>query len=34
MAVIRVGEVPMTYELHGTGTPLMLVAGTGYAGAT
>lgn len=34
MPVIRVGELPMHYRLAGDGDPLVLVAGTGYAGAT
>lgn len=34
MAVIQVGDLPMSYEISGEGDPLVLVAGTGYAGAT
>jgi pimeloyl-ACP methyl ester carboxylesterase len=34
MAIITVGDLPMAYSLTGSGDPLMLVAGTGYAGAT
>ena len=31
---ITVGGLPMSYEVHGTGPVLMLVAGTGYPGST
>jgi pimeloyl-ACP methyl ester carboxylesterase len=34
MPVIRVGDLPMHYQVAGRGDPLVLVAGTGYAGAT
>jgi pimeloyl-ACP methyl ester carboxylesterase len=34
MAVIAIGGLPVAYELTGDGDPLVLVAGTGYAGAT
>ncbi len=34
MPVVAVGDLPMAYELRGSGDPLVLVAGTGYAGAT
>lgn len=34
MPVIRVGDLPMAYESRGAGDPLVLVAGTGYPGAT
>jgi pimeloyl-ACP methyl ester carboxylesterase len=34
MTKIDIGDVSMAYELSGEGTPLVLVAGTGYPGAT
>jgi pimeloyl-ACP methyl ester carboxylesterase len=34
MPVLQVGDLPMAYELTGSGDPLVLVAGTGYPGAT
>ena len=34
MPVIDVNGLPMGYELRGSGDPIVLVAGTGYAGAT
>jgi pimeloyl-ACP methyl ester carboxylesterase len=34
MPDIGVGELPMAYELTGSGDPLVLVAGTGYPGGT
>jgi len=34
MPVIDVNGLPMGYELTGSGDPVVLVAGTGYAGAT
>lgn len=34
MPTILLGELPMAYELAGAGDPLVLVAGTGYPGAT
>jgi pimeloyl-ACP methyl ester carboxylesterase len=34
MPETRVGDVSMAYELTGAGDPLVLVAGTGYPGAT
>lgn len=34
MPVIDVNGLPMAYELRGSGVPLVLVAGTGYPGAT
>jgi pimeloyl-ACP methyl ester carboxylesterase len=34
MPVIDVAGLPMAYELRGSGVPLVLVAGTGYPGAT
>ena len=34
MPTIDVAGLPMGYALHGSGTPIVLVAGTGYPGAT
>jgi pimeloyl-ACP methyl ester carboxylesterase len=34
MPVLDVGDQPIAYELRGAGDPLVLVAGTGYPGAT
>lgn len=34
MPTILLGELPMAYELAGAGDPIVLVAGTGYPGAT
>jgi len=34
MPVIDAGGLPIAFELRGTGTPIVLVAGTGYPGAT
>ena len=34
MPSIVVGDIPMAYALHGSGDPIVLVAGTGYPGAT
>ena len=34
MNTIALGDLEMSYELYGEGTPLLLVAGTGYPGAT
>ena len=34
MPIIDVEGLPISYELSGTGVPLVLVAGTGYPGAT
>jgi pimeloyl-ACP methyl ester carboxylesterase len=34
MPVVDVTRLPMAYQLRGSGVPLMLVAGTGYPGAT
>ena len=34
MPVIDVAGLPMAYQLRGSGVPLVLVAGTGYPGAT
>lgn len=34
MPLIDIGGLEMAYRLEGTGTPLVLVAGTGYPGAT
>lgn len=34
MSRVRVGELEVSYTVRGAGPPLLLVAGTGYAGAT
>lgn len=34
MPIVTVNDVPIAYELAGSGDPLVLVAGTGYPGAT
>jgi pimeloyl-ACP methyl ester carboxylesterase len=34
MPTIEIDGLPMGYQLHGSGDPIVLVAGTGYAGAT
>lgn len=34
MPVVTVGELPIAYDIRGSGPPLLLVAGTGYHGST
>lgn len=34
MPIARLPDTPMAYELRGSGVPIVLVAGTGYPGAT
>ncbi len=34
MPVVRLGDLPMHHQLRGDGVPIVLVAGTGYPGAT
>ena len=34
MGAVRVGDLQVAYEVHGEGSPLLLVAGTGYPGGT